>query len=180
MQPKKQIFFFKEEARTRALTGTPCLFHCFWYRMCRAQPEASLRDLMTQGMSSHPPWYLIYESLGKEWSSDNSSTPFFLCSQCRIFQNGLRSYSTKMWSKCLFFRCEDQWCVVNMVIDEHGKWLPGQLRRASQNICLSGSPCSRSGLSASQVQELSTVTLYRCMTVVGREADQRPWDNVLK
>lgn len=132
-------------------------------------------------MSSHPPWYLVYEGLGKEWSSDNSSTSF-LCSQCRIFQNGLHSHSTKMWHKCLFLRPEDQWCVVNMVIDEHGKWLPGQFGRASQNVCLSGSPCSRAWLSASQVQELSIVTLctHRCMTVIGREADQRPWDNVLK
>ena len=53
--------------------------------------------------------------------------------------------------ECRFvFPKEDLWCVVNMVIDEHGKWLPGQLGRASQNVCLSGSPCSRSWLSASQ------------------------------
>lgn len=162
MQPNKQKkFFFKGEARTRVLTGPPCLFHCFWYRMCRAQPEASLRNLMTWGMSCHPPWYLIYEGLGKEWSSVNSSTSFFLWSQLRIFQHGLRSYSTKMWSMCLFLRLEHQWCVVNMMIDEHGNWLPGQLGRASQNVCLSGSPCSRAWLSASQVQELSTVILWQ-------------------
>lgn len=116
---------------------------------------------MTWGVSCHPPWYLIYEGLGKEWSSDNSSTSFFLWSQLRIFQHGLRSYSTKTWSMCLFLRPEHQWCVVNMMIDEHGKWLPGQLGRASQNVCLSGSPCPRAWLSASQVQELSTVILWQ-------------------
>ena len=61
-----------------------------------------------------------------------------------------------MWNTCRFLN-KGQWHVVNTVTD-NGRWIPGLPKRAFQNVCIGGSPCSEAWLSASQVQEFSTAT----------------------
>ena len=107
-------------ARTRALDRTTIVFFSPSGTQC-AKP--SQRPVLETYWSENCPVTLLGTSDVRVWGrSGHQIVPllfFFLWSQLIIFQNDSCSYSTKMWSMFPFLR-KGQWCVVNVVMDEHG------------------------------------------------------------
>lgn len=167
----------KGGARTRALDRTTIVFFSPSGTQC---DKPSQRSVLETYWSENCPVTLLGTSDVRVWGRSGHQIFPLLFSSYGVnstFQNVSCSYSTKMWSMCPLLR-KGQWCMVNVVIDEHGSLvtLGGPPRMSALVGHWDRGPGSQILRFRNSIQSPSD----GCILVTGREADQRPCDSVLK